>query len=62
MKQKILVLLLSFAGILGIFYGMRKEHDIIFVLGVIVVVAAYLLIRRKLKEGIAKGEGDKHDE
>jgi uncharacterized membrane protein len=62
MKQKILVLLLSFAGISGIFYGMRMDNNIIFVLGVILFVAAYLLIRRKLKEGMVKREGEKHDE
>lgn len=62
MKQKILVLLLSFAGILGIFYGMSKDDNSIFVLGVILFVAAYLLIRMKLKEGMVKREGENHDE
>ena len=62
MKPKILVLLLSFAGILGIFYGMSEGDNVIFVLGVVLFVAAYVLIRKKLKVGIAKREGEIHDE
>lgn len=52
MKGKGLVLLISATAIFGLSYGMIKENDTVFVLGLPFAIGAYLLIRRKLKESI----------
>jgi len=53
-REKALIVCLCVAGILAISYGMMKENDVIFIIGLLFVVGGYLLIRRKLKESIGK--------
>ncbi|MDB4443748.1 hypothetical protein N9174_00220 [bacterium] len=52
MREKILTAIICLIGILAILYGMVNKNNVIFVIGVLFVVAGYLLIRRKLKESI----------
>jgi amino acid transporter len=52
MREKILTAIICLIGILAIFYGMINKNNVIFIIGVLFVVAGYLLIRRKLKESI----------
>ena len=54
MKEKTLIVCLCVFGLLAISYGMFKENDMVFVIGVLFVIGSYLLIRRKLKESIKK--------
>ncbi|NNG06488.1 MAG: hypothetical protein HKM90_02045 [Desulfobacteraceae bacterium] len=54
MKEKSLIVCLCVFGLLAISYGMFKENDMVFVIGVLFVIGGYLLIRRKLKESIKK--------
>jgi hypothetical protein len=54
MKEKTLIVCLCVFGLLAISYGMFKENDMVFVIGVLFVIGGYLLIRRKLKESIRK--------
>jgi hypothetical protein len=48
-KERIVVTLLWCLGILAVGYGMAKENHPIFLVGLLFVIAAYLLIRRRLK-------------
>ena len=52
MKKKILIILLSVFGLMAVFYGMARENNVIFILGLIFIGGGYLLIRKRLKESI----------
>jgi LPXTG-motif cell wall-anchored protein len=52
MREKILTVIICLIGTLAILYGMMNKNNVIFIIGVLFVVAGYLLIRRKLKETI----------
>ena len=57
MREKILTAFICLIGILAILYGMINKNNVIFIIGVLLVVAGYLLIRRKLKESIREKRG-----
>ena len=57
MREKILTAFICLIGILAILYGMTNKNNVIFIIGVLFVVAGYLLIRRKLKESIREKRG-----
>ena len=40
------------AGITAVAYGMSKENDLIFIVGVLLIIAGYLHIRKKLKNHV----------
>jgi len=48
-KAKSLIALLCALGILAVGHGISTENDIIFIIGLFLIVAGYLLIRKKLK-------------
>jgi len=52
MKEKALILVVCLFGILGVSYGMMNKDHLLFVAGLVFVVAGYLMIRKKLKEYI----------
>jgi hypothetical protein len=54
MKEKSFIILVCVIGILAASYGMIKDNNIIFVIGLLFVVGGYLLIRRKLKKSTQK--------
>ena len=54
MKEKALIVCLCVFGLLAVSYGMFKENDVVFIVGVLLVIGGYLLIRKKLKESIRK--------
>ncbi len=58
-KEKILISILCVIGISGVAYGMLKKNNPIFIVGMVFVIAGYILIRRKLKESIQKKRGEK---
>jgi LPXTG-motif cell wall-anchored protein len=39
-------------GIVAVAYGMVKDNNLIFIIGLLFVIGGYLLIRRKTKESI----------
>jgi hypothetical protein len=62
MKDKALVLVLSFFGVLAVGYGMVNKNHPVFIAGLVFVVAGYLMIRKKLKAHIREkyeSEGDR---
>lgn len=54
MREKALITLLCVMGILAVSYGMIKDNDVVFVIGLVFIVGGYLLIRRKLKQSVQK--------
>jgi hypothetical protein len=44
-----IIVVFGLSGILAVAYGMMMENHPIFIIGLILVVMAYLLIRRRLK-------------
>ena len=51
-RNKILIIVLCLSGIISVGYGVIMDSDGVFVLGIVCVIAGYLLIRRKLKESL----------
>ena len=54
LNEKILISVLCIIGISSVAYGMLKKNNPVFIVGMVFVIAGYLLIRRKLKESIRK--------
>ena len=52
MKDKALIVFLCMAGILMVLYGMIKDNNVAFILGLLCVIGGYLRIRKKLKASI----------
>ena len=52
MKEKALILVVSLLGILGVGYGMMNKNHPVFIAGLVLVIAGYLMIRKKLKAHI----------
>jgi hypothetical protein len=48
--QTCLIILLCLIAISGTSYGMLNDSDLIFSIGILCAIGAYLLIRRKIKE------------
>jgi hypothetical protein len=49
MKEKSFIILVCVIGILAASYGMIKDNNLIFVIGLFFVIGGYLMIRKKLK-------------
>jgi uncharacterized membrane protein YfcA len=49
MKEKILILIVCLFGILGVSYGMVNKDHLVFVVGLVLVAAGYLMFRKRLK-------------
>ncbi len=56
-NEKILIILICVFGILVVGYGMATENDPVFVVGILLVIGGYLLIRGKLKASGSKKSG-----
>jgi len=54
LKEKIIIISLCIIGVSSVAYGMIEKNNPVFIIGIIFIVAGYLLIRRKLKESIQK--------
>ncbi|MEJ2725807.1 MAG: hypothetical protein P8175_14425 [Deltaproteobacteria bacterium] len=52
MKEKILLIVVCIAGLSAVFYGMAEKHDVVFIIGLILVIGAYLVIRKRLKASL----------
>jgi hypothetical protein len=49
MNTKILTILLCVIGLSSVCYGMAKDNDILFIVGLLFVIAGYIMIRKRLK-------------
>ena len=55
-KTKLITLTLCVFGIITLAYGMQKGDDAVFILGLLLVIVGYLLVRRRLKESIRQAQ------
>jgi hypothetical protein len=51
LKNKSLIILLCVIGVVGVSYGMLRDNNLVFIAGLLFVIAGYLFIRRGLKAG-----------
>lgn len=51
-NRKYLIAPICMIGIVMVAYGMMKDNSLIFIIGLLFVIAGYLLIRRRMKESI----------
>ena len=54
MKEKVLIILVCIIGLSAVFYGMVRDNNPVFVIGLIFVVGGYLMIRKKLTASLNK--------
>lgn len=52
--EKSIIVFLCAIGMTCVVYGMGKENTIVFIVGLLLVIGGYLLIRRKLKKSVGK--------
>jgi len=52
MIEKLLLAGACLAGVSAVAYGMARKNDILFVIGILIVIGSYLAIRRKLKAAL----------
>jgi len=57
MKEKVFIIILCFVGLVEVSYGMITDNDVIFIIGIIFVIAGYLIIRIRIKKLILEKEG-----
>lgn len=52
MKEKILIVLLCVVGLASVCYGIVKDNDSVFIMGIIFVIVGYVMIRKKISDSI----------
>ena len=52
MHERVITILICVFGLVAISYGIIKENDLIFILGLPFLIGGYLLIRKRLKSSI----------
>jgi len=53
-NRKYLIPPICIIGIVGVAYSMLNDNNLIFIIGLVFVIAGYLLIRRKIKGSLKK--------
>jgi len=56
MDKKAFIVILCIMGLALIFIGLVEENNWIFIAGIILVIAGYLMIRRRLKASLGQKE------
>jgi len=54
LKKEYLVAPVCIIAIVAVAYGMLNDNNLIFIIGLVFVIAGYLLIRRKIKGSLKK--------
>jgi uncharacterized membrane protein YjjP (DUF1212 family) len=52
LKNKALVIIICMVGIVAVSYGMVRDNDFVFIIGIMLIIGGYLLIRRRIKAHI----------
>ena len=52
LKEKIITASLCIIGVSAVVYGMTRKNNPVFIIGMVFIVAGYIMIRRKLKESL----------
>jgi hypothetical protein len=53
-KEKVLLIFACATGLSAVFYGMAKDNDVVFIIGLLLVIGAYLVIRKRLKASLGE--------
>lgn len=61
MNEKILIVVVCLLGTVGVCYGLYKKDHVVFVAGLVFVIAGYLMFRKKLKSYIRRKYLSEHD-
>jgi len=56
LKEKIITISLCVIGVSAVVYGMTRHNNPVFIIGILFVIAGYLMIRKKLKEALRDNE------
>ncbi len=59
MKEKALMIILCVVGPIIVSYGMITDNDVIFIIGIIFVIAGYLMVRIRIKKSIREKERER---
>ncbi len=59
MKEKAYIIILCVVGLVAVSYGMITDNNVIFIIGIIFVIAGYLIIRIRIKKLIREKEGER---
>ena len=51
-KEKTQTILVCVIGIVAVSYGMVKDNNLAFIIGLLFVIGGYLIVRKKLKASI----------
>ena len=51
-KHKALVFVICIIGIVAVTYGVAKDNNPVFLIGIVFIIGGYLLIRKRIKEHI----------
>lgn len=57
MKEKAFIIILCIVGPVAVSYGMIMDNDVIFIIGIIFVIAGYIMIRRRIKKSVQEKGG-----
>ena len=52
MRERVLIMAVCLLGLLGVCYGMVNRNHSVFIAGLVLAVAGYLMVRKKLKAHI----------
>ena len=59
LSERNLITVLWIAGALAIAYGMLRENHFVFIPGIVMVVAGYIMVRKHLKRSVDKEKNNK---
>jgi inner membrane protein involved in colicin E2 resistance len=52
--MKISIIIICLIGLSGVCYGMLNNNDIVFIAGILIITAGYIMIRKRLKDKTGK--------
>lgn len=63
MKEKALIFSVCLLGLVAVFLGMTRKDNVVFIVGILLLIVGYIMIRRKLKASLKEkiGSGPNSD-
>ena len=61
MKEKVLIILVCVIGLTAVCYGIARDNNWVFIIGLMFVAGGYLMIRKRVKASINKKGNICHD-
>ena len=57
MKEKALIFFVCLSGLVAVFLGMNRKDNVVFIIGILLLIGGYIMIRRKLKASLKEKTG-----